>query len=134
MDRLLRGAQLVLAMLGVGIAAYLTVIHYQGADPVCLAGGGGCHTVQSSKYAALAGVPVSLLGLLGYLIVLFARFIRGDAGLLAGAATAICGALFSGYLTYLELFVIDAICQWCVASAVLMGCLAAVTSWRLLRV
>ena len=132
MDRALRSAQLGIAMIGVAIAAYLTVIHYQGADPVCLAGGGGCHTVQSSEYAMLAGVPVSLLGLIGYLLIVTCRFVRGDLGLLAGAAIAIVGALFSGYLTYLELFVIDAICQWCVASAIMMAALAAITSWRLL--
>ncbi len=61
-------------------------------------------------------------------------FLRGDAGRGASAALSVFGFLYSAYLTYRELFSIEAICQWCVLSAILLTLLAIVTAWRLLRV
>jgi uncharacterized membrane protein len=116
----LRLALAALAVVGLGIATYLTVVHYQGDDPVCLAGGHGCATVQKSDYAEMAGIPVPLIGLFGYLTLLVAAALRGDPGRVLGLFAGGIGFGFSIYLTYLELFVIDAICHWCVASAVVM--------------
>jgi uncharacterized membrane protein len=121
------------AAVGIGIAGYLTYVHYAGIDPVCAAGGGGCHKVQESEYAELAGIPVAVLGLIGYVLILGSVFVPGDNGKLAGAVLSLSGFGFSAYLTYRELFTIDAICQWCVASAVVLTALAALTVWRLLR-
>jgi uncharacterized membrane protein len=118
---------------GVGIAGYLTVIHYVGIDPVCAGGTGGCHTVQTSDYAELAGIPVSLIGLIGYLALGASLLVPGEPGRALGMGLALAGAGFSLYLTYLELYVIDAICQWCVASAVLMVALAVLMTVRMLR-
>jgi uncharacterized membrane protein len=127
-DRALRTAGLVLAVLGIGIAGYLVYVHYADIDPVCNIAH-GCHKVQTSEYAKLAGVPVALLGLLGYVAVLGALLApQGVAALVA-----LVGFGFSMYLTYRELFTIDAICQWCVASAILMTGLAVVCTVRLLR-
>lgn len=121
------------ALVGVGIATYLVYVHYAGIQPFCVAGGGGCEKVQTSDYADLAGIPVAVLGLAGYLAILGSLFVRGDLGRLAGAAIALSGFGFSMYLTYREIFTIKAICQWCVASAVLMTLLALLTAVRLLR-
>ena len=129
-DRRLRIAALVLAVLGVAVASYLTYIHYEGIDPVCGLGG-NCEKVQTSPWSELAGIPVALLGLIGYALILASAWVRGDAGRLAGAVLALSGCGFSAYLTYRELFTIDAICQWCVASAVVMTLLAGLTAWRL---
>jgi uncharacterized membrane protein len=131
-DRRLRITVGVLAVLGIGIAGYLTYVHYQGGQVLCLASG-GCETVQSSIYAKLAGVPVALLGLIGYVLILASVFVPKDAGRLMGATLSLIGLGFSGYLTYRELFSIHAICQWCVASAILMVLLSVVTVIRLLR-
>jgi uncharacterized membrane protein len=131
-DRALRRTGLVLAILGLGIAGYLTYVHYANVDPVCNIAH-GCHKVQTSQYAKLAGVPVALLGLLGYVGIVAALLVPGEAGRMAAALLALIGFGFSMYLTYRELFTIDAICQWCVASAVLMTGLAVVCVWRLLR-
>ncbi len=132
-DARLRTAALVLSAIGIAIAAYLTYVHYAELDPVCVGGGGGCERVQNSEYAELAGIPVAVIGLLGYMAVGAASLGRGERSLLAAAVLALSGAGFSVYLTYLELFVIDAICQWCVASLVVMGGLSAVAVIRLLR-
>jgi uncharacterized membrane protein len=132
-DARVRGAIGLLAALGVGVAGYLTYVHYAGIAPICAGGGGGCERVQASRWAELGGVPVALLGLVGYVLILAANARRGETARLATAALALSGAGFSAYLTYLELFEIDAICQWCVVSAVLMACLAVLAVARMLR-
>jgi uncharacterized membrane protein len=132
-ERRLLVAIAVLAALGVAIAGYLTYVHYADVKVLCVAGGGGCEKVQASTYAKLAGVPVALLGLIAYLALLGSLLIRGDAGRFAGALIALTGLGFSAYLTYREVFTIKAICQWCVASAVVMTLLAILTTVRLMR-
>jgi uncharacterized membrane protein len=133
-DRALRTAGLVLAVLGIGVAGYLVYVHYADVDPVCNIAH-GCHKVQTSEYAKLAGVPVALLGLIGYVVLLGALVApQGEAARIVAALTALVGFGFSMYLTYRELFTIDAICQWCVLSAILMTLLAVVCTWRVLRV
>jgi uncharacterized membrane protein len=132
--RMLRIVTAVLAMIGVGIAGYLTYVHYAGLSPICVGGGGGCERVQSSPWAELAGIPVSVLGLIGYVAILVSLALPEDLGRSAAALLALVGAGFSAWLTYVEIVKIDAICQWCVASAVVMGLLAVVSVTRLLRV
>jgi uncharacterized membrane protein len=131
-ERRLRLAIAVLAVAGLAIATYLTYVHYADVKPFCVSGGGGCEKVQTSDYAKLAGIPVAVLGLIGYLAILASLWVRGDTGRLAGAVFALAGFGFSAYLTYRELYTIDAICQWCVASAVVMTLLAGLCVWRLL--
>jgi uncharacterized membrane protein len=131
-ERRLVVAIAAIALVGLGVAAYLTYVHYAGAKPVCGLGG-NCEKVQTSTYSKLLGIPVATLGLVGYALILASLAVPGDSGRLAGAAVAICGFGFSAYLTYRELFSIHAICPWCVGSAVLMTLLAIVTSVRLVR-
>jgi uncharacterized membrane protein len=131
-ERRLVGVMAVLAVLGLGVAGYLTYVHYAGLHPVCVASG-GCDTVQSSSYAKLGGIPVPVLGLVGYAAILVSLLVHGDTGRLATAGLALVGFGFSVYLTYVEVFVIDAICQWCVASAVLMTAQAALSVVRVVR-
>ena len=83
-DRRLRIAGIVLAVLGLGVAGYLTYVHYAGIDPVCNIAH-GCAKVQSSSYAELAGVPVALLGLLGYVGILAALLAPGETARMAAA-------------------------------------------------
>jgi uncharacterized membrane protein len=121
------------ALIGLAVAAYLTYVHYAELEPICAGGGGGCERVQNSSYAELAGIPVAVLGLIGYALILTSLWVPGESGRLVGAVLALIGFGFSVYLTWAELFEIDAICQWCVASAVLMTFLALATCWRLVR-
>ncbi len=108
------------AAFGIGVATYITIADAGGGAPTCLAGGGGCETVANSSYSHLAGVNVAVFGIAGYVMLLIASVLRGDAARFAGFGLALVGFGFSVYLTYIELFKIEAICQWCVASAVLM--------------
>jgi uncharacterized membrane protein len=127
-----RAAAIGVALAGLGIAAYLTVVHYSGGDPVC-AVAHGCATVQQSEYASLGGVPVAVLGLLGYVAVLVALARDGEAWRTAAAFLSLAGLGFSGWLTYVELAVLEAVCIWCVGSAICMTLLAGLTVGRLLR-
>lgn len=130
-DRTLHRALLVLTFVGIGIASYLTYVHYQELSPVCSTG--GCERVQSSRYAKVAGVPVPVIGLIGYVAILCSLLVRGELARLATAVMAYGGFGFSVYLTYLELFEIDAICQWCVGSAIVMTLIAILATLRVLR-
>ena len=115
-----RIALFVLAVLGVLISAYLTWTHYAGLTPVCTGSGEGCETVQSSRYASLLGIPVAVLGLIAYGGLVFSAALWREIGIYLGFLISLVGTLFSAYLTYLEIFVIGALCQWCLASAAIM--------------
>lgn len=132
-ERSLRLLLAGLALAGLGIAAYLTVIHYEDGSPLCLAGGEGCRKVQESSYADLAGVPVPVIGLAGYLAILAMAATPGDPGRFGGLFAGLVGVGFSIYLTYIEIFEIEAICHWCVASAVVMTLVLIAAAIRALR-
>jgi len=106
-----------------GVSAYLTYTHY--ADKAVACGGfGGCETVQQSEYATMAGVPVALLGGLAataLLAIALARLGRLPLAVewasLAALGLTTLSVAFAAYLTYVELFVLDAICIYCVTLA-----------------
>lgn len=131
-DRRLRLAIALLSLLGLGIAGYLTWVHYADVAPICT-GVSDCERVQTSSYAELAGVPVAVVGLTGYAAILASVFVRGEAGRTAGLLLAFVGLAFSLYLTWAELFRIHAICQWCVASAIVIAAITALAAVRFLR-
>lgn len=123
-------AALALAVVGVAMAAYLAAENIQGkASGICV-GSHGCASVQQSEYGKILGIPVSAPGLALYLALAGAagawlwnwRGQRDQVAVLAFYA-ALFGALFSGFLTYLEGWVIEAWCTWCIASAALMSAL-----------
>jgi uncharacterized membrane protein len=129
----LRPTMIVLALIGLGIAGYLTYVHYRGIKVLCVSGGGGCEQVQASRYSKLGGVPVATIGLVGYAAILASLALRGETARLATVALTIMGWAFSAYLTGRELLTIHAICQWCVGSAVVMTLLVVLAVWRYLR-
>jgi uncharacterized membrane protein len=123
----------VLATIGLGIASYLTYVHYSGSPPVCTAGG-SCLRVQTSIYSKLAGVPVALMGLVGYVAILASLLAsQSESMRFATLVFTFAGFGFSAYLTYRELFSIHAVCEWCASSAVIMTILVLLATWRFLR-
>lgn len=136
--RLLQLAPPPVAFVGMGISAYLSFVHFSGV-PVYCEGSGGCHTVQSSEYATLLGLPVALLGFILYAAIFAAAVVAVlSAGWPAHVAPfavfgmALSGVLYSSYLTWLELYRINAICAWCVASACLLALLFVLAGAELL--
>jgi uncharacterized membrane protein len=129
----LRAVSTFVAAFGIGVATYIAIAEAGGGAPACIAGGSGCETVAESQYADLAGINVALLGIGGYVLLLVTSLLRGDAARMGGFALSLTGFGYSVYLTYLELFVIDAVCQWCVISAVLMAILFGLNAVRMLR-
>ena len=108
------------AVIGLGVAGYLTFIHYAGITPACTAGQ-SCIKVQTSVWSKLAGIPVALLGLIGYIGILGTLLAPDrEETRLATLGLTLIGFGFSAYLTYRELFSIHAICEWCASSAVIL--------------
>jgi uncharacterized membrane protein len=120
-----------LAAFGVGVATHIAIADAGGGAPACIAGSSGCQTVADSTYSHLLGVNIAVFGIVGYVFLLAAALLRGDAARMAGFGLSLAGFGYSLYLTYLELFKIEAICQWCVASAVLMTVLFGVNAARM---
>jgi len=117
----------ILSAIGLGVALYLTYVETQSVEAFC-GPIGDCNSVQSSPYAKIWGIlPVGLLGAMGYVAILAAWFVgRQRWGWLSTYAPvalfgmALFGTIFSIYLTYLELFVIYAVCIWCISSAIII--------------
>jgi uncharacterized membrane protein len=123
---------LVLTLIGLGVATYLTYVHYAGIKPACTAGE-SCTKVQTSSYSELLGVPVALMGLIGYVLILTTLLLpQGETTRFATVVITLGGFGFSAYLTYRELFSIHAICEWCVSSAIIMTILMCLAIWRFL--
>jgi uncharacterized membrane protein len=122
-----------LCLLGIFVAGYLTWSYLGGTEPYC-GGTESCAEVQNSSYADVAGIPVPVIGLVGYTLLLGLSLLRGRLSeemdfylpvLSFGAA--LIGVLYSAYLTYLEAYVLVAWCYWCVASAVIITAIWALT-------
>ena len=134
-----RQAIAVLALIGLFVALYLWLhaLGYGGA--IKCGASGGCEIVQTSRWAVFLGLPVAFYGVVGYFALLVVALMalrpaalsqRGWTALLAVMASI--GFVFTIYLTYLELFVIQAICRWCLGSAVIIT-LTWITSLLALR-
>jgi uncharacterized membrane protein len=132
-DVSLRRASAGVGLAGVGIAGYLTYVHYAGLHPICGISH-GCETVQTSSYASLFAIPVALLGLITYVLILICLGLPEERGLLSGYALTVIGLGFSVYLTYREVFTIHAICSWCVSSAIVFTLLTLLGTARVLSV
>jgi len=121
----LRLLMIVLAFVGLGVATYLTVVHYVGFQLLACGGAHGghssCETVQSSQWSKLAGIPVALLGLVGYVGILGSLLVPDrEESRMATLALTLIGFGFSAYLTWREGHSIHAWCEWCLSSAAIL--------------
>ncbi|MFC1923074.1 vitamin K epoxide reductase family protein, partial [Chloroflexota bacterium] len=117
----------LLTLAGIGVSGYLTYVETQAVEAIC-GPVGDCNAVQNSSYARLFGVlPIGILGLIGFAMILIAWLVQwlrhdklGSFASLAMLGMSLFGTIFSIYLTYLEIWVIEAVCIWCLSSAVLI--------------
>lgn len=115
----------LIALVGLFVALYLA-LYQAGVIGTLACGAGSCETVQLSKWATLLGIPVANWGVAYYALV-FALAVAATTDRFGGSRRLVLalvvltgwGVLFSAWLTYLELFVIRAVCRWCVVSAVI---------------
>jgi len=128
----------VLSLAGISVAGYLTYVHWLD-KPIACAGFGTCAAVAESGYAWIGGIPVAFLGLLGYVVLAAVAAFWLRTGnrfdiwpLLTIWGMSVAGVAYSAYLTYVELFVIDAVCVWCMASAGVMTAIFLVATGGLL--
>jgi uncharacterized membrane protein len=128
---------IILTVLGILDSAYLTWIKYSHNETRCLPGLGDCGSVNLSAYSMLGNIPVALIGLAGYIFILgiFLLFLKNFINLhifsyLLFAITFV-GFLFSGYLTYVELGILHAVCGFCVLSAICMTILFALSLYKI---
>lgn len=128
-----RGGLVVVALLGLAVSSYLTwerAVHDNSSLTCVIGSGGGCVTVQQSEYAVFLGIPVAILGIVAYSALLLTALVPGTLARILGLGTGVVSAGFSAWLTYLELYVIEAICFWCVISFILTLIALGLTSWR----
>jgi len=127
---------MIAAAIGLMISLYLLSVHWGWWQIVCL-DLGDCEVVNMSSYAELLGIPVALLGAFTYVSLLVTAMLSWrqfyeDLASLVQFFLAAVGVAFSAYLTYIEIFVLRAICPWCVLSALLITLIAGL-SMRQLR-
>ncbi len=112
---------ILLSVLGIIISGYLTWTHYSNA-PIYCGGAGSCELVNNSRFAFLGPIPVSLLGLVGYLFILGLSLIPPKEDRpwpeVLRFGVSLIGLLFQWYLFYIEAAVLHAFCYWCIASQV----------------
>jgi len=137
MDKGFKWVSIIAAILGALDAAYLFVLKLTSLTALCL-NSGDCATVNASRYSEIFGIPVSLLGLLAYLTIIGihaletrSRFFKQNGNLLI-FGLSLAGVVFSAYLTYISKYVINAVCPFCVASAIFITLIFVLSIVRLM--
>ena len=127
-----------LAGLGMLVSAYMTIYKLTDNQTMCL-GNGGCSVVNSSVYSEVYGIPVALIGVLGYSAILAVLILSSRFALLGGNASllvfglSLTGFLFTAYLIYVEIALIRALCPFCLASQAIMTFLFVISVILLVR-
>jgi uncharacterized membrane protein len=138
MNKKLIWASLVLAFIGMLDSVYLLIYKISKNNAMCL-GNGDCSTVNASRYSEIYGIPVSLLGILAYLAITALLFlelrkiISRDNSTLLVFGLSLVGVIFSAYLTYVEFYVIHAVCPFCIISAIVIALIFVISIIRLFQ-
>ena len=130
-ERTLRRVAIAVALAGIALSGYLLYVRASGSRLACPTG--GCETVQASSYSQVLGVPVALLGLLGYIVIVGFAVARGELARLGQASLALAALAFACYLLYVQLYVLHAVCAWCIGNDVLVAAVAGLSAaclWR----
>jgi uncharacterized membrane protein len=138
MEKWLYRASVVFTLIGLAVSIYMTVFKLTGNETMCI-GNGGCSVVNDSPYAVIYGIPVAVFGVGGYLAILAVliiekknNFLKENVTLVTFGLTLI-GFLFTLYLIYLEIFVIKALCPFCLTSQIAMTILFILSVIRLVQ-
>jgi len=138
MDKRLRQIAIVLAVLGLLVSIYMTIYKFTNNDSMCI-GSSGCSEVNASRYSEINGIPVALLGVIGYAVILALLFLEQRPGFFQENGTmlffgvSLLGFLFTLYLIYLEVALIKAYCPFCLASQAIMTIIFVISVIRLVR-
>lgn len=139
MDKKLFWISIGLSIIGGLVSIYMTIYKLTSNNAMCL-GSGDCSTVNASPYSEVYGIPVALVGVLGYFAILALLLLKNsrlpiiqENGTLAIFGLSLTGFAFTVYLIYLEIFIIKALCPFCVASQITMTILFVVSTLRLIR-
>ena len=137
-DKRLRQIMLVLATIGLLVSIYMTIYKFSGNEAMCI-GSGGCSEVNSSRYSEINGIPVAILGILGYAAILALLFLERRPGFFQENGTmlqfgvSLLGFLFTLYLIYVEVALIGAYCPFCLTSQAVMTVIFIISVIRLAR-
>lgn len=137
-SELLKKISIGLAIIGLLDSAYLTWIKLSNTEAYC-AGFGQCDVVNQSEYAEFFGFPIALLGLGAYITILILHWMEDKENIVGENALSIImgltfiGVIYSAYLTYIELFVLYAVCPFCVISAIAILLMSGIAVWRFLQ-
>jgi uncharacterized membrane protein len=138
MDKWLYRISVALVVLGLFVAIYMTIYKITSNDLMCL-GSGDCSTVNASRYSAVNGIPVALIGVLGYLAILAIHYMERRLGYFKQNGTllifglALTGFLFTAWLIYVEFALLKALCPFCLASQAAMTIIFIISIMRLIR-
>ena len=138
MEKWSRKIMLVLTVVGLLVAVYMTIYKWTNNNSMCL-GSGDCSTVNASPYSEIYGIPVALVGVGGYAAILLLllmdsrnNFVRQNGTLLI-FGLSLTGFIFTVYLVYIEFAVLDAICPFCLTSQIVMTIIFILSIIRLIR-
>lgn len=138
MDKWLYRASFALVVLGLAVSIYMTIYKATSNDKMCL-GSGDCHTVNTSKYSEINGTPVAVIGIIGYLALLATHFFENRNRFFKENSTlmifgmSLTGFIFTVWLIYVEIALLDALCPFCVTSQVAMTLIFIIAVTRLIR-
>jgi uncharacterized membrane protein len=131
-------ASMILAVIGLLDSAYLFIYKISKNNAMCL-GSGDCSTVNASRFSEIKGIPVSILGFIAYLAIIILLFVEirklysSENSNLMVFGISLVGVLFSAYLTYIEFYVIHAVCPFCVLSAVVITLIFIISIIKLVK-
>ena len=138
MNKWLYRASIALVIIGIAVSIYMTIYKISGNDGMCL-GSGDCSTVNASRFSEVNGIPVAVFGIVGYAAILFVHFFETrneffrKNGTLLIFGMALTGFLFTLWLVYVELALLNAICPFCVTSQVAMTIIFIIAVVRLFQ-
>ena len=138
MDKRLKQVTIAFAVIGLLVSIYMTIFKLTNNESMCI-GSHGCSIINASKYSVINGIPVAVVGALGYLSILVLLYLETkpgffqDNGSMLLFGVTLIGFLFTLWLIYLEVALIKAYCPFCITSQVSMTIIFVLTVMRVLK-